>query len=97
MNDSQLPIVKQFTYTDFAILLATVEHSSPLDGNSGDSSVRFNVQGGSIWLGTEERDSESQRDFTIQLSGTSEHQILARAFREIADQLDAAPVRGQAG
>lgn len=95
MTESGMPIINTFTYRDFAALSATVTHLSPIDGNSGHSSIRFDVEAGSIWLGTEDRDSDSQRDFTIQLQGSSEHHQLAKAFREIAEQLDAAPERGE--
>lgn len=90
-----MPITNTFTYNDFAVLRATVMHLSPIDGNSGHSSIRFVVEAGSIWLGTEDRDSDSQRDFTIQLRGGSEHRQLGKAFRDVADQLDAAPERGE--
>lgn len=94
MTDAQLPIEKKHSYEDFAILDVTVTHESPLRGNSGDSSIRFEVGGGSIWLDDEERQIDSRRDFTIRLTGESEHSVLARALRQIADDLDAAPAAG---
>lgn len=95
MTDFEMPIIKTFDYRGFAALSATVTHLSPIDGNSGHSSIRLDIEAGSIWLGTEDRDTDSQRDFTIQLQGSSEHHQLAKAFREIADQLDVAPEHGE--
>jgi len=91
MTDKKLPITNSWTFENFAILDVTVTHDSPISGNFGSSSIRFDIGGGSIWLGTEERDPDSQQDFTIQLTGQGEHAVLAEAFRQIADQLDAAP------
>lgn len=94
MSDAQLPIVNRHSYEDFAILDITVTHESPLRGNSGDSSIRFDVGAGSIWLDDDERQVDSRQDFTIRLSGQSEHSVLAEALRQIADDLDAAPSDG---
>lgn len=93
MQGAELPIVNRWTYEEAAILDVVVTHETLLNGNSGLSSIRFEVGGGSIWLGTEDRRPDSQQDFTIQIAGESEHSVLSRALRQIADQLDAAPHR----
>lgn len=93
MTDFEKPIVQRAHYEGFATLSSTVKHLSPLDGNSGHSMIQIEVETGVIWIGAEDRDADSSRDFTIQLMGTSEHRNLARIFRDVADQLDAAPER----
>lgn len=93
MTDSETPIVKRSTYKDFATLTTTVTHLSPLDGNSGHSLIRFDIETGVIWFGEEERDNDSPQSFTMQLVGSSEHRQIAQALRDIADHLDAAAQR----
>lgn len=93
MTDPGLPAQKRFHYDGFAVVDADVTYRTPLDGNSGHTSVHIDVEAGSIWLGTDMRDVDSDQEFTIQLVGSSEHANLAQAFRDIADALDAAPVR----
>ncbi|MFS0715439.1 hypothetical protein ABC195_16475 [Microbacterium sp. 2P01SA-2] len=95
MTNNPLPEHHHWSYEEFAILDVTVTHITPLDGNSGHSAVRVNVGAGSIWLGTEPGWPGAQQDFTIQLMGSNEHELLARALRQIADQLDAAPQAGR--
>ena len=91
MTNPRFPETHHWSYSEFAILDVTLTHVTPLDGNSGHTSIRFDVGGGSIWLGTEAGAPGVQQDFTIQLMGSNEHSILASAFRKVADQLDAAP------
>ncbi|TFD90819.1 hypothetical protein E3T61_09915 [Cryobacterium lactosi] len=84
------PRTMQFSFPGFAELDVVVTRNSALNGNSGSSSVRFNVGAGNIWLGEEIREFDSAREFTIQLSGEDEHRNLAQAFRAAADELDRA-------
>ena len=88
MNDKDFPRTSEFSYHEFAIVEVTVTRETALDGNSGDSSVRINVDGGNIWVGEDPRGMKSLQDFTIRLSGENEHSILARAFRAAADELE---------
>lgn len=91
MTNSSLPEEHRWVYEEFAIIDVTVTHITPLDGNSGHSAVRFDIGAGAIWLGTEPGGPNVQQDITIQLMGSNEHELLAKAFRQVADQLDAAP------
>lgn len=93
MTEDLAPNVHRFSWQEFAILDVTVTHLTPLDGNSGHSTIRFEVGGGNIGLGTAPERARIEDIFTIQLVGENEHSVLARAFRQIAEQLEAAPRR----
>lgn len=85
------PQVTKLSYVDFATLDCTVTRETPLEGNSGSSSLRVQVRAGLIWLGDEMRGHDSSQDFTIHLTGASEHSVLAEALRDAADVLDPQP------
>lgn len=91
MSEPSEPPVHRFSWNEFAILDVAVTHVTPLRGNSGHSTIHFDVGGGNIGLGETPDRVAIQDSFTIQLVGENEHAILAEAFRQIAGQLDAAP------
>lgn len=82
------------TWTDFAITEATVEHESPLDGNSGTSTFEIKNHSGVMsakLTGLTQGASTPDRAVTITLTGESEHAQLAEVLRWIADELEKAP------
>lgn len=82
------PQVTELSYTSFACVDCTVTRDEPLNGNSGASSVRVKVHAGHIALDTEMVYVGMPQDFTIHLVGESEHEVLARVFRDAANVLD---------
>ncbi|MBD8217453.1 hypothetical protein IFU40_02265 [Microbacterium sp. CFBP 13617] len=82
------PSVTTLTYTDFASVDCIVTRESALDGNSGSSSVQVKVHAGHIALDDEMVGIGDLQNFTIHLTGESEHAVLAKLFRNVAQVLD---------
>lgn len=61
------------------------------DGNSEQSDIYIDGKdAGNVWFNDVDKDVTSPRTVTLRIVGETEHQVIAQAFRDVADLLDKA-------